>query len=316
MELLLVSDELVRQSITAEECLAAVEAGFQLHARRTTADTQARLTYKEDAVGIYLYAAQVPGYGLAAKVLGACEHNPALGEPYIHAVVIVMNPDTGRPQALLDGRYLTALRTAAATALGARYLGRSDSQVLGILGTGLQARTHLLCHLAAWPFEKVVVWGRNTEHVQAYLSEMRTQVATPIVSLSSAEAVCEVADVISCTTRARTPLFSAKAVRPGTHIGVAGSLRSGATEIPLELVRRSCLFVDSREKFRKLWKPGTDPVVEAELGKVICGATVGRVANEAVTIFKPVGMAFEDCVSARIVVDRVRRNQSGEVVPW
>jgi ornithine cyclodeaminase/alanine dehydrogenase-like protein (mu-crystallin family) len=239
-----------------------------------------------------------------------------MGHPYIQAVVVMLDPTTGRPLAILDGRYLTALRTAAAIALAARHLCRPDSRVLGILGTGLQARTHLLCHLVVHPFERVVLWGRNAERVQAYLQEMEPQVKRPITPLNSTEAVCAEADVISCATRARNPLFAARAVRPGTHIGVAGPLRSEGTEIPLDLVRRGFLFVDSRKKFSQLWEAGTVPSVTAELGEVIMGKAVGRRSMDAVTIFKPVGMAFEDIVSARVVMERAEREGLGQVVAW
>jgi ornithine cyclodeaminase/alanine dehydrogenase-like protein (mu-crystallin family) len=314
--LLLVSDDLVRQSITPEECMTAVEEGFRLYARGVISSIDARLALQDGTASIYLYGAHVSGYGLGTKVLGAYQNNPGLGEPYIQATVVMLDPVTGQLEAILDGRYLTALRTAAATALASRYLCRQNSRVLGILGTGLQARTHLLCHLVVRPFARVVVWGRNPERVQAYLNEMQPLVKIPMVALPSAELVCAEADVICCTTRARTPLFSARAVRPGTHMGVAGPLRSEGSEISLDLIRSSHIFVDSREKFRKLWGPVASPPVEAELGEVIVGLYTGRPSPDAVTIFKPVGMPFEDVVSARIVLNRVRQDDSGLVVSW
>ena len=98
----------------------------------------------------------------------------------------------------MDGSYLTGLRTGAATAIGAQELCRKDSQVLGILGTGLQARTHLLCHLVVHPFQRVVIWGRNRARVEEYLAEMRPQVKVPLQVLPSADAVCAEADVVAC----------------------------------------------------------------------------------------------------------------------
>lgn len=314
--LLLVSDDLVRRSITAEECVEAVEDGFRLLAGGAVANTYAQLSYQEGVASIHLYAASVPGYGVGAKILGAYQRNPDLGEPYIHATVVLLDPDTGKPEAVLDGRYLTALRTAAAAALSTKYLVRQDSQVLGILGTGLQARTHLLCHLVIHPFKRVVLWGRTPEHVRAYLREMAPRVAVPIDSLPSAEAVCGEADVISCTTRARRPLFSVQAVRPGSHITVAGPMGSRGAEVPLDLLPRGHLFVDSREEFRKLWQQMDLPAVEAELGEVILGQVTRRPTTDAITIFKPVGMAFEDVVTARIIVNRVRHSRAGQIVTW
>ncbi len=316
MTLLLVPDALVRRSITVEECNEAVESGFRLAARGDVGDAYGGLSYNGDTSSIKLYASHVPPAGVGAKILGLYADNPAKGKPYIRAVVTLLDPDTGELEALVDATYLTALRTGAATALAARELGRRDSRVLGILGTGLHARTHLLCHLAAHAFRRVVIWGRHPRRVEEYLTEMRSTVHVPVDSMPAADAVCAEADVIACTTSARTPLFRAEAVRAGTHIGVAAPMGSHYSEIPLELLGSSRLFVDTRKKFREHWEPGDYPAVQAELGEVLVGSAEGRIKAEDVTIFKPEGMAFEDVVSARIVVDRVRREGSGQAVNW
>jgi len=319
LPILVVPERVVRRSITPAECVEAVRAGFTQLAAMSTPAVDARFTYAGNSAAVNLYGAFVPGKGLGAKVLGAFETNPDRGEPYIHAVVTLHDPETGALEAVLDGGYLTALRTAAAVAVAARALGRPGSSVLGLLGTGLQARTHLLCHLAACPFEKVVVWGRNPDKVKTYLAEMQPQVEVPVEGVGSREAVCREADVVAATTRARTPLFSAGAFRAGTHIGVAGPLRQDESEIPPDLLRptgQALLFVDARAKFEELWDPGEAPVVEGEIGDVLVGKTPGRVDGKAVTVFKPVGMAFEDVVSARIVIDRVRSEGTGHLVEW
>ena len=316
MDILLVSDEVVKRSITPAECVAAVEEGFRLYAAGKVPNVDTRFAHPEAPASISLYGAYVPGWGMGAKVLGAYESNPERGEPYIHGAVIVLDPSTGRLQALLDGRYLTALRTAAAVAVAARHLCRPESRVLGILGSGLQARTHLLCHLVVHPFQRVLIWGRTPERVQEYVEEMKAQVSVPLEVCDSAEAVCAQADVLSCTTRSRAPLFPARAVRPGTHIGLAGPLRSEGTEIPLDILPGSRFFVDSRKKFEHLWQPGTAPRVDGELGPVVTGQTAGRLSAEDITVFKPVGMAFEDVVSARIVLDRVRNDRAGGKIVW
>ena len=315
MPLLLVSDALVRRSISVEECNEAVESGFRLVARGDVGDAYGGLSYNGET-SIKLYAAHVPRVGVGAKILGLYADNPAKGKPYIRAVVTLLDPDTGELEAVVDATYLTALRTGAATAIAARELGRRNGEVLGILGTGLHARTHLLCHLAAHAFQRVLVWGRNAGRVREYLTEMRSKVDVPLDSMHDADTVCAEADVIACTTSSEAPLFRAEAVRAGTHIGVAAPMGSHYSEIPLELLGRSHLFVDTRKKFREHWEPGDHPAVEAELGEVLVGSAKGRITAEDVTIFKPEGMAFEDVVSARIVVDRVSREGSGQTVDW
>lgn len=314
--ILIVPERIVRQSITPEKCVKAVEEGFRLHSRNLVKGVNSRFNYNDGKSVINLYSAYVPGWGLGAKVLSAFENNPQIGERFIHSVVTVHNTETGRLEAVLDGSYLTALRTAAAVAVAARHLSRPDSKVLGILGTGLQARTHLLCHMAIHPYEKVVIWGRNPNKLKSYIDEMATQINVPLIALESPETLCQEADVISGTTRSRIPLFKAEAIRPGTHLGVAGPLRQEGTEIPLDLLPKAKLFVDSRQKFECLWDSGQSPEVEAELAEVISGQACGRLNMKEITIFKPVGMAFEDVVSARIVVDRVKREGMGYYIEW
>lgn len=316
MSVLLIPDELAQQSITPAECVEAVEEGFRLQASGKVVSTYANMAYQQGDGGFHLYSAYVPGYGLGTKILGAYEENPEKGEPYIHATVVLVDPETGRPEVFLDGRYLTALRTAAAVALATRYLSRRSSRTLGILGTGLQARTHLLCHLVVRPFERVVIWGRTPEHVETYVSEMAPKTPVSITALPTPEAVCAEAEVITCTTRARQPLFSSDAIQEGTHIGVAGPLRQEGSEIPLDLLRRGPLFVDDLDKFFQLWEPGSAPPAEAELGEIILSGRDGRPSDDTVTIFKPVGMAFEDVVSARIVANHVRHHGIGRAITW
>ena len=316
MPFLVVPEEVVKRSITAEECTQAMEEGFRLLADGEISDSFAELRTAEDGTSINLYASHVPQSGAGVKILSVCPKNPARQEPYIRAVVTLLDPDTGELEALVDGSYLTGLRTGAATAIGAQELCRKDSQVLGILGTGLQARTHLLCHLVVHPFQRVVIWGRNRALVEEYLAEMRPQVKVPLQVLPSADAVCAEADVVACATSASSPLFTVEAVRPGTHFGVVAPMGSHYSEIPLALLGGSRLFVDTRKKFLGHWEPGAQPTVQAELAEVVAGSARGRIKAEDITIFKPEGMAFEDVVSARIVVDRVRREKSCQTIAW
>jgi ornithine cyclodeaminase len=145
---------------------------------------------------------------------------------------------------------------------------------------------------------------------------MSAQVSVPLEPLDSPEAICAEADVIACTTRSQKPLFVSKVIRPGTHIGVAGPLRKDGQEIPLDLVRDNYLFVDRADKFLSLWEPGTAPIVEAELGKVMLGEAQGRIQEDAITIFKPVGMAFEDVVSASVILRNLSECSQEYKVSW
>lgn len=305
--MLVVSEDLVRKYISPDECIKVVENGFQLLAQGKITNAYTQMGFQKGEAALHLYASSVPGYGIGAKVLGAYEKNPIKGKPYIYATMIMVDPATGKLVAILDAGYLTALRTAAASTLGTRYLSRKDSKVLGILGTGLQARTHLQCHCVDRSFERVVVWAWNPDEIGPFLQEMRPLVYAPIDVLDTPDDVCIVSDVISCVTRARYPLFSASSVRPGTHLNVVGPMSYDMSEIPRELLSTSQLFVDSKSEFISGWQNDAVPNIEAELGDVIAGYRTGRVAPDSITIFKPVGMAFEDIVTARSVIDNIER---------
>jgi ornithine cyclodeaminase/alanine dehydrogenase-like protein (mu-crystallin family) len=220
----------------------------------------------------------------------------------------LLDPGTGELQAVLDGAYLTCLRTAAATALGAKYLARRDSRVLGILGTGAQARTHLLCHLRVHGYDKILVWGRTPAHVDAYVAEMTPQSQVPLEVASSADDLVAQSDVVTCTTSSRQPLFRADSVRPGTHIGVCAPMNLARSEVPLQLLLLSTLVLDSSKKFSKQWGSESLPLIHGELGDVIIGRIRGRQLESEITVFKPEGMAFEDVVSARVVLRNVSNN--------
>lgn len=306
-----IDEEQVRRSISPQACLEAVEEGFRQYARGEVQDAYGALVSDAPPEGLHLYGASAPGAGLGAKVLGVFPQNPEHGRPYIRAWVLVIDSVTGELEAILDGAYLTALRTGAASALGAQCLARRNRRVLGILGSGLQARTHLLCHLASYPYERVVIWGRNSEKVSAFVEEMTPHSTAKLQVLSSPEAVLEVADVIAGTTSATEPLFPPTAVRPGTHLSSVAPFRLGQSEFPIQLLDRARLYVDSRPKFYKNWGVIPLPLVTAELGEVLEGNAQGRIRDSEITFFKPEGMGFQDLVSARVVLDSLNSQVNG-----
>jgi ornithine cyclodeaminase/alanine dehydrogenase-like protein (mu-crystallin family) len=242
--------------------------------------------------------------GAGVKLVTVNLDNPARGLPLVHAVYVVFAPGTMAPVAVLDGAALTALRTAAVSGLATRHLARPDAHRLVIFGAGVQGTSHLEAMRAVRPVDRVVVVSRSPEPAEALVGRardlgLRAEVGTP-------DAVAEADLVCACTTSA-TPVFDGRAVPAGTHVNAVGSYRPERREVDDDLVRRARVVVETREaalaEAGDLLIPleagtiGPDAVV-GDLRQVVRGDVRGRVGDEDVTLFKSVGVAFEDLAVA------------------
>ncbi len=255
---------------------------------------------------------------LAVKVATVYDENPAKGLPRVLASVLVFDPKTGAPTALLDGTQLTAVRTAAASAAATDELAREQSSTLGLIGSGVQARTHLKAISIVRSIEKCVVYSRKTRNVEQFIeevapdhSEIEFQVSKNVASL------LQMSDVVCTCTNASTPLFDAADVRPGTHFNVIGSHQPHAAEVPGELVARSRVFVDHLDtaihEAGDLIQPTEAGLMQTqdicgEVGQLIAGEIRGRQSDSDITLFKSVGNAVEDAVAANLVIKNFRNS--------
>lgn len=275
----------------------------------------------------FIDAAEPAQQALAVKVVSVFDRNPARGLARIQAAVLVIDPATGQPIALLEGATLTALRTAAASGAATDLLARRDSRVLAIIGAGVQARTHLAAVCAVRPIEEVRIYSRDPGRVAAMIDELSrgATIAVRLVAAPSAHAVLRGADIVCTTTTSKTPVIDDADVAPGTHINAVGSYTPDAREIPGESVARALVFVDSRsaasEEAGDLIQPllagliGQDHV-RAELGEVVLGCALGRTDDSQITLFKSVGLAVQDAAAATRAVANARRLNLGQEVSW
>ena len=264
---------------------------------------------------------------LAVKVVSVFDNNPAQGLARIQAAVLVIDPETGRPEALLEGASLTAIRTAAASGAATDLLARRDSRVVALFGAGVQARTHLEAICAVRPIEEVRIYSRTPAKVAALIADFAghpeihsrlTASATPQEALSGADIVC-------ATTTSKVPLFDDADVPAGAHLNAVGSYTPGAREIPPETVQRAYVVVDSREA---AWQEAGDLIqpleaglierdhVQADLGELVLGRRPGRTDERQITFFKSVGLAVQDAVAARHVLENARRLKLGREIEW
>jgi thiomorpholine-carboxylate dehydrogenase len=238
--------------------------------------------------------------GMGAKLVSIYPANAALGLPTHLALIVLFDPQTGAPLAVMDGRLITELRTAAVSAVATRALARPDAKVLAILGSGVQARSHIEALRLVRDFAEVRVWSRTPENAERLAAEFGAM-AMP------AEAAVREADVVVTATSATTPVLAGAWLKPGAHVNAVGWAGPNGRELDDAAIRQSVVIVDTREGVMR--EAGdvllSGAAIHAELGEVLGGKS--SVPPDATTVFESVGMAVEDLAAARMVYDRYRR---------
>lgn len=329
--MLVLTAEQVRRALPMEACIAAMKAAFAaLSAGRAQVPLRARLSVPpHEAVSLIMPAFVDTGddQAMAIKIVSLFPHNPARDLAFIQAAVLVCEPESGRPTALLEGSALTAIRTGAASGAAIDLLARPDSKVVAVFGAGVQGRTQLQAACAARAVERARVYDPSRARAEAFAREM-----APVLSLPEPIMVAETpgqaaggADIICTATTSKTPVFEDRHVRPGTHISAVGSYAPDMQELPAETVSRANLVVDSRSaalaESGDLIQPiqaglFTEAHIRAELGEIISGRLPGRVSPEEITIFKSVGVAVQDAVAAQLALRNARAWGLGTEVPF
>jgi thiomorpholine-carboxylate dehydrogenase len=244
------------------------------------------------------YIPSLPALG--AKLVTVCHSNADRGLGTHQAIIVMLNPETGIAEAILDGRYITEVRTAAVSAVSARQLARKDARVLGILGSGVQARSHCEALKLARDFREVRAWSPNADRLRQFAAE------TGARAMENAEAVVRGADVVVTATPSATPVIQNDWVGDGTHVIAVGSCVPTKRELDPALVERARLIVDSRAA--ALQESGdvvigisegrwTAAHIAAELGELPV-----RQNDREITVFKSLGLAVEDLFAAHLVL--------------
>ncbi len=253
---------------------------------------------------------------LGAKLVTVLPANTTYGLPTHQAVIALFDPATGLLEAVLDGRYITEARTAAASAVSVRHMARAGSRVLAILGSGVQAASHIEALRAERDFDEIRVWSPTPEHLAQFVRERPR--ACPA---RTAEEAVRGADVVVVATDSVTPAIENAWVGAGTHVIAIGACRPSQREIDPALVARARLVVDSRAA--ALEEAGdvvqsiregrfTAEHVAAELGDVVNGSKPGRTRPDEVTLFKSLGLAVEDLTAAHMAYRRARERGLGQ----
>jgi ornithine cyclodeaminase len=242
-----------------------------------------------------------------AKILSVFKDNAAKGKQSHQGVVLLFEPEGGEPVCLLHAGEITAIRTAAASAVATDALARKDANRLTILGTGEQAITHARAISKVRTLETLVVWGRSAEHAQKLSQKMRAELGIETVVAPTTRVAVVDADIVCTVTSTIEPILEGKWLRPGTHINIVGSSYAGPVEVDNETVVRSRFYVDSREgvlaqgaEFLNAKKAGLigDDHIVGEIGDVLAGKAEGRRSADEITAYKSLGHIVQDLASA------------------
>ncbi|MGB8011621.1 MAG: ornithine cyclodeaminase family protein [Terriglobales bacterium] len=242
-----------------------------------------------------------------AKLISVFQENFARGIQSHQGLVILFDPETGAPVCVVHAGEITAIRTAAASAVATEVLARKDARRLALLGYGEQAGTHARAIGKVRDLESIVVWGRSPERAQTFAKQMQAELTLPVSTAGTVrEAVAE-ADIICTVTAATEPILKGEWVRPGTHLNLVGSGYNGPAEVDNDLVVRSRFIADSREgvlqqgaEFLRAKAAGLvgDEHIVAEIGEVLAGEIEGRRSAEEITVYKSLGHVVQDLASA------------------
>jgi ornithine cyclodeaminase/alanine dehydrogenase len=313
MTLLLTRND-VMGILKMSDCMAAVEKAFgELAAGTAVLPLRINIT-PPDGLALYMPAYLKEMGALACKVVTVYKNNPAKHSlPTTIGKVLLQDPRTGDVICIMDGGYLTAVRTGAASGVATKYLARPNKgQMAGIFGAGVQARMQLWAVAEARDISKAYVYDINAEAAAKFAMEMSAKLKIDVIRADSPQEILA-ADVICAATSSPTPIFDGRKIREGTHINGIGSHTPTARELDSEIIARSKLVADSREACLKEAGDIMIPIAEGiitkdhiscELGEIINGVKAGRTNDKEITLFKSNGLAIQDAAAAKLVYEK------------
>lgn len=257
---------------------------------------------------------------LGLKVVTVAPNNPKVGKKTINGVVMLSDFQTGEPLALLEGAYLTMIRTGALSGVATKYLARQNAKNLCIIGTGEQAKGLVQAMLAVRDIEKIMLYNRTEQKATEFAAYIKEKFNIPVYIYADANEAVREADIVVTTTNSSTPVFS-DTLKPGAHVNAVGSFRPAMQELPTHVISSADkVVVESKEAALEetgdLQIPMQEGVfkesdIHAELGQIISGERTGRESDQEIIVFKSVGLAVVDIVVAKYFYEKAVENGMG-----
>jgi alanine dehydrogenase len=327
MKVLLVNEAGVHELLPMDACVSLMRDALTALSRGDAVLPLRSKMFLPDQSGLL---GLMPGYlgdpqSFGLKVVAVMPGNH--GTPYDshQGVVMLFGVEHGEPLAILDASAITAIRTAAASAAATDVLARSDAGDLALIGSGVQARTHLAAMKAVRPLRRVRVWSRNRVNAERFASEEAKAAGVRIEVADTAEAAVKGADLVCTTTSSKEPVLQGAWLAAGAHVNAVGACFPNAREIDTEAVRRARLYTDCRESCVKeagdFIIPRDEGAIDdghlvGEVGEVLLGRILGRRSAEEITLYESLGVAVEDLAAAHAIHRRARETGAGTWLEW
>lgn len=323
MEILILTESEIEFLADDALVLDAIEEAFRLAGMgQTQMPPKSYLTFAEYHGDLRTMPAYLPTlHAAGVKVVNSHPQNPKSGLPTVMAVIILNDPSTGRPLAMMAGSTLTALRTGAAGALAAKLLAQADIESAGFIGGGTQARHQLRFLMQVRPIAVIRVYDVDKSKAESFCEHARWLGVSEVRAVSTAaEAAGE--PIVVTTTPGSGAVCDDSCFKAGTHINAIGADAPGKQELPEDLLSRAKVIVDHRGQAshsgeinvpiqKGLFRPEQ---IHAELGEIVAGKIPGRVSGEEITIFDSTGLAIQDIAVAKRIYDRASEQQAGRRV--
>lgn len=308
----------LKQLVPMRDAVELMKTAFhELSEGRAQAPVRTAVVVDDDASAMLM----MPGFVPAAKALGFkvvnfFPRNPSRDLPTINAIVCLIDSETGIPLGIMEGGFVTALRTGAVSGAATDLMARPDSKTLAVIGAGVQGVTQAAAVCSVRPIERIIAVDQRPEQLDRFRSMIAADwpdIADRVETTTDPAIALAGADIICTATTARAPVFSDTDLRPGTHINAIGAFTPDMQEIPPATVVRSRVVIDNLgailEEAGDLLKPLADGLIdqhhfETELGHLVAGKAIGRADDQEITFFKSVGNAVQDVVVARYAIDQ------------
>ena len=320
MEPLFVNKEKIASLLPMDECIEVMDKMFRSLAAGECLQPLRNIMRLPEGSGVL---GMMPGHAaklgvMGIKVISVFHANKEAGFPSHQGIVMLFDAKNGQPLMLFDALEITAIRTAAASAVATKLLSRGNSSTLAIIGSGEQAKRHIEAMLLVRNIQQINLWSRDENNAKHLVNELSAEYNLPVHIKKNVQQAVEHADIICTVTASKEPVVMGDWISAGTHINAVGSSTALSRELDTSAIARSKLFTDRYESlfneagdFLIPKKEGavTDDHVKAEIGEVLSGTKKGREDDEEITVFKSLGIAAEDIFSAYHIYEKINANK-------
>ena len=327
MKILIVNHQEVGEYLPMQECMDVMTDALKRLGQGRALNPLRSGMWLPDRTGLL---GMMPGFLEEPNVMGfkavsVFPGNHATEYDSHQGLVTIFETETGKPLAMMDASKITAIRTAAVSGVATRLLANRAAGDLAILGSGVQARTHLEAMLLARNITRIRVWSRNQLHAKKFAERASKQHSVNVESVPTAKSAVEACEIICTTTSATEPILMGDWLAPGVHINAVGSSVASARELDTATVVKSRLFVDRREStvneagdflFPKKEGAIDDSHIQGEIGEILLNQIVGRKSEQEITLFKSLGLAVQDVASAYHIYQKLNKSGKGTWVEF